>query len=259
MLVKGLRLFREDLKKTVPDDADRVRCRNLLATVDFVLMIAGQDEPNARSKTRMYRLNVFISIAALPVLVLLAVQISFLRYQSEAITWVQRTVLAVDLLMLVAFYYWLWLAQQSKAVRWRDGLRRTALYSLLPLAIIIVNFCYFGVPDAAATTVRFWDLPAEARSAPWWRKLAGQPLDLLLCPGAHRGCRYLSFPNRALLATPAGTVIEKLRTRPDEINEALSTIDGVAARNRTLRFANFNQSRAYAIDLVGSDLSSATI
>ena len=86
-----------------------------------------------------------------------------------------------------------WHVQQSKAVRWRDGLRRVALYSLLPLAIIIVNFCYFGVPDAAATTVRFWDLPAEARSAPWWRKPAGQPLDLLLCPGAHWGCRYLSF------------------------------------------------------------------
>jgi hypothetical protein len=31
MLVKGLQLFREDVEKTVPDDADRVRCRNLLA------------------------------------------------------------------------------------------------------------------------------------------------------------------------------------------------------------------------------------
>jgi hypothetical protein len=45
MLVSGLRRFCEDLKKTVPDDADRIRCRNLLASVDFVRMIAGQGRP----------------------------------------------------------------------------------------------------------------------------------------------------------------------------------------------------------------------
>lgn len=263
MLVTGLRRFCDDLRKMVPDKADQIRCRNLLANVDFVLMIAGQDDPCSRGQTWLYKLSLFIFIAAIPVAVLLAVQISFLRYQSETITWVQRGVLLVDLAMLVVFYDRLWWAQRPQDRKRYDHIFRAASYSVLPLIILIINLLYFGVPDAAARTVRYYDwlkydkLRQEVR---WWQwqRLATQPLDLVVCPNTKWGCRYLDLSNRTLVGKPEGGAIQELRTHPEDINEALPKIDGLSARNRTLRFANFNQSRAYAIDLLGSDLRQAT-
>jgi uncharacterized protein YjbI with pentapeptide repeats len=267
MLVTGLRRFCDDLEKTVPE-VDRNRCRDLLTNVDFVLMIAGQDDPGLRRKTRLYRVNLFVSLAALPVAVMLALQISFLRYQSEAITRTQQVVLAADLLMLVIFYYGLWRRTQRprRSRRLHDRVLRVASYSVLPLLILIINLSYFGVPDASARTVRYYDWLKyydwrnNNTPPPWWhwQRLATQPLDLVVCPNARWGCRYLDLSNRALVGKTASNAIEELRTRPENINKALSEFDALSARNRTLRFANFNQARAYAIDLVGSDLRQAS-
>jgi hypothetical protein len=87
------------------------------------------------------------------------VQISFLRYQSEAIT--HQVCLALDLAALFWFHARLWMAGRKRrlipgAAFWR----RTALNGVLPLLVIAFAVIYAGVPSAERKTVgrvlRIW-------------------------------------------------------------------------------------------------------
>lgn len=254
MLVTAVRLFCRELTRLTAE-SDRARCRELLANVEFVLMLAGRDDQAVN--TPIYRLAVFVGIALIPIAVLLAVQISFLRYQSVGITWAQRIVLIVDLAMVVAFYYWLWSSGREKARSDRPGriekLLVLASCAAVPVALVVANFAYVNVPAAEAQTVRYYDYDATRRDQ-WWR----QPLDLVLCPHLNWGCRYLDLSSRLLADKTSDGSVQVLRSGKGDVDDALAAIDGVSASNRTLRFANFNQSQAYKIDLSSSDLRNAT-
>ncbi len=112
MLAANLRLLTAELARAVPLAADRERCRALLANVEFVQFMAAPRGSSFRSP--LFRLMAWLIVSALPVGVFLAVQISFLRYQSEAITTLHQVCLALDLAALSWFHTRLWLAGRRR-------------------------------------------------------------------------------------------------------------------------------------------------
>jgi hypothetical protein len=103
MLAANLRQFRTDLKVLVPLEADRDRCRQLLANVEFVQM---RTAPRGSSlHSWLYRFVGWLVLAGFPIATLVLVQISSLRYQSAIVTRTQHVCIAIDLLLLAWFFY----------------------------------------------------------------------------------------------------------------------------------------------------------
>ena len=125
MLAANLRLLTAELARAVPLEADRERCRALLANVEFVQFMAAPRGSSFRSP--LFRFMAWLIVSALPVAVFLAVQISFLRYQSEAITTLHQVCLALDLAALSWFHTRLWLAGRKRMIPAAAFWRRMAL------------------------------------------------------------------------------------------------------------------------------------
>ena len=102
MLATNLRHFRDKLRAMVPLEADRESCRQLLANVEFAQWLVAPKASPLRSV--FFGLVARLVIAVFPVTVLLLVQVSSLRLQSDAIIWVQRGCLILDLTALVWFF-----------------------------------------------------------------------------------------------------------------------------------------------------------
>jgi hypothetical protein len=257
----------------VPLEADRERTRALLANVEFVQVLASP--PGSSFRSPLFRLMAWLILSALPIGVLLAVQISFLRYQSEAITALHQVCLALDVAALVWFHTRLWLAGRERrripAWAFRGRMALNAGLGLLVLAFAVV---YAGVRGAGTTTVGMGP-GREARHdiirayedrgllAGAWEALtaaASQPLDLAACPWLGFGCRFLRLDHRTLLAsTPPADVLARLRTgKRDNLEDDLAYIEGLFLGGRTLRFAGFTESRLYAADL-RADLRGASL
>ena len=274
MLAANLRQFRTDLAAMVPLAADRERCRQLLANVEFIQSLTAPEGSALRS--RVFGFVSWLVIAGFPVIVLLAVQINALRYQSEMVTLVQRLCLIADLALL------LWFFRRQQINRGEDGLspggRLLAWLPLYGLALILVlDFAYVNVPDADSTTVRagipfqqrLTRVEGESPGRPPYRLAAvqdmilavpRQPLDLWLCPELHWGCRFLKvdhrilvgkvWDNKAIIELGAGEALTQARR---------ASFEGVFLRGRSLRFADLSESRLYAADMIGVDLRQATL
>jgi hypothetical protein len=195
MLAANLRLLTADLDHAVPLAADRERCRALLANVEFVQFVAAPRGSSLRSP--LFRFMAWLIVSALPAAVFLAVQISFLRYQSEAITTLHQVYLALDLAALSWFHVRLWLAGRKRGVIPASAFwGRMGLNVVLPLLIIAFAIVYAGVPSAERRTVGAEAADDAKRSVPrahpydgltaaMWSALKGaalQPLDLVACP-----------------------------------------------------------------------------
>jgi hypothetical protein len=200
-------------------------------------------------------------LAGLPVAILLAVQISSLRYQSEKVTVTQQICIAFYLLLLV----WFFSRQRQRGNEPGTGSLDWARYPaplLLMLAVLILDWVYLKVPSAEEWTVRAGD------DGPLWTESYRQPLDMFLCPWASWGCRYLSVGHRTLVGHVwRPEAIVDLRAEEEQITEnslkdtqkTLAAIEGIYLRGRTLRFAKFDESHLYAADFGGADLSGATL
>jgi len=172
MLAGNLRRFNAELAATVPVAADRERCRQLLANIEFVSALAMPRGSAAASW--LFRATVVALLAVFPVLVLLLVHIGALRLQSEVVN-------ACTMLRWAADF-------------WRAPLRRKLLRCWLPVVVMAMDAAWLNVPSAdARDTVQLGILYARF-GAPSLRyrlervRLAWQqPIDLLLCSALGSG------------------------------------------------------------------------
>ena len=88
MLASNMRRFVEDLAVMVPIEADRDRCRQLLANVEFVNALVMPK--GSRASSWMFDWTVRALLAVFPVAVLLVVQLQSLRLQSEWVSWTHQ-------------------------------------------------------------------------------------------------------------------------------------------------------------------------
>jgi hypothetical protein len=154
MLATNLQHFLASLDAMVPLAADRENCRQLLANVEFV--VSRIAPPGSPLQSVMFRCVAFGIIAVFPVAALMAMEISALRYQSDAINWAQRCALAIDLLVLI------WLVRRQRHLEIRQPLSSFAWLRLwigllwAPAAVLAMSFAWLGIPDPNETSPR-WD------------------------------------------------------------------------------------------------------
>jgi len=90
--------------------------------------------------------------------------------------------------------------------------------------------------------------------------LFDNPLDIVLCYRFQWGCRYLRVDHRTLVDHVwDDKAIAKLRSGDSETAVALTQLDGLILRGRSLRFADLNESSLPAADLTDTDLSKASL
>ena len=260
MLAANVRHYVQELRDTVTPEADRERCRQLLANVEFIVVLTTPRKSPLYSPFWPWLFRGIVAV--FPVAVLLLVQINALRYQSELIVNVQRATLALDLVALV----WFFRRNALDGVAWPD--RRPARVSrwagLLwaPVFIVAVNSFYLTtVPkDADAALVRY-DL-VHPPPLGWLAYALDNPLDLMLCPGLNWGCRFLRVDHRTLVdkvRDEKALGVLRMNISNTEKAKAIAAIEGVFLRDRSLRFAVMAESRLYVADLIHADLRSATL
>jgi hypothetical protein len=254
MLAANLHQFRSELRDTVPLAEDRERCRQLLGNVEFVQ--AWTAPRGSGLYSRLYSVVAWAVLAGFPVATLIIVQMSSLRYQSDAVTVFQKIWLALDLALLWWFFHrqrrWGRLAEPaSRVARVADLAWRPAA----ALVILALDLLYLNVPPRDATADQV------VRDEPAWSEAYRQLLDFGVCPALHFGCRYLRVEDRLLVnhVWVPQAVAELKAAKPNDIQKSLAGIDGLYLRSRTLRFAVFRGSRLYAAILSFADLSGAIL
>jgi uncharacterized protein YjbI with pentapeptide repeats len=257
MVATNVRQFLTELGRTVPSERDRERCRQLLANIEFIQALVVQ--PGSLQYSPVWRWLVWWMVAGFPVFVLLLVQINALRYQSEFITLLQRLILLIDMFALVCFFHRNPLREFSSQRRLALT-RRWARLCWLPLAVIFLNLLYLNVVPVQADVemVRYARPPEQMHK--FLADALNQPLDVMLCPSLNWGCRYLRVEHRTLInRTYDDKAINELRSGGAHTTDALTAIDGVVLRNRSLRFASLEAISLFAADLTNSDLRKANL
>jgi hypothetical protein len=143
------------------------------------------------------------------------------------------------------------LSGNTSRFRWA----RYSVPALLTAVVLVFDLLYLNVPGADEKTVRAGDDGAK------WSEARRQPLDLVLCPELHWGCRYLTLDHRTLVGHVWNQqAVADLRSEQQgDVKKSLAAIEGVFLGRRNLRFAKFDESRLYAADIIRANLSGATL
>ena len=88
LLSVNARQLRAELDEIVSSEHDRERCRQLLANVEFI--VARTAPVNSPLYSRLFLGIAYLTVVLLPLVTLLLVQLSSLRYQSAVVNWAER-------------------------------------------------------------------------------------------------------------------------------------------------------------------------
>ena len=105
----------------------------------------------------------------------------------------------------------------------------------------MVNFAWLNILPAINEGPTYYDMIACGSSSGW-------------------GCRFLRVDHRTLVGHVwKGEAIADLRAGKSDMPAALAAVEGLFLRARTLRFADFSESRLYNADLLFADLLGADL
>ena len=84
--------------------AHRRQVRRKLDTFTIVQMLAGPKKDREQITGMFQRAIAIITLVIAPIMLLLIIQLQFLPYQYELVTWMHRLILAIDLVLLWMFW-----------------------------------------------------------------------------------------------------------------------------------------------------------
>ena len=248
MLAANLRQFNMDLQAMVPFSWNQERCRQLLANVEFIQSLTAPRGSPLRNW--LFGVVAWVVIAGFPVLVLLTVQISALRYQSEIMSILQRISLGVDLLALL----WFQRRQAHRTVIPKPneffGTLRVKCWWWLPVVVVVVNLLWLNI------------IPSDAvwTNHPTFTDMFFRPLDYNVCPTFGWGCRFLTVDNRPLVGKVWDSKALVALGSDQPMTEKLrASFESIYLRHRRLRHADFSGSRLYGANMIRADLSGAQL
>jgi uncharacterized protein YjbI with pentapeptide repeats len=264
MLAGNIRRFVKDLATMVPIEADRDRCRQLLANVEFV---NAQAMPKgSRASSWMFRGTVWVLLAGFPILVLLIVQLQSLRLQNEWITRPHQACIVLDLVLLVWFFGRL--HGDDRWHFWGAPIRRKVALCWLPVAVLTVALLWLEVPRPTSKTVgqdltgylsQYPKAPASFMDRVGW-VVSFQPIDLLFCHPSAWGCRFLTVTHHVITGKVWDTAtFVALRAGADLDAKHLASFEVAQLAHRTLRFADLTGSELFAAHLTGAHLNGANL
>jgi len=290
--------------------------RDRLHIFPYTYYLVGRPGPIVR---RLLGVVVGITLLVLPLATLLVLQLRFLAYQDQAVTWAQRVAVWFDVALVIA----VWPVIMDRGDSWRDYLRRLgsrlrqrwrmglawaamwvglvlpgfvttqevyfgALWAILWLLIVMV----FAVARALAGLWRWWRgrsrepasaLPAAfslVRGMPglllvvalgvplplglladgeWWEEelLAGN----VVASEVYGRFRRLDLSEQVLLAKSAKPELVAVFREgdPEKVKEALTQVEPVKLRGRSLRGASLAGALLPGADLREAQLQSAIL
>jgi uncharacterized protein YjbI with pentapeptide repeats len=260
MLGANLQHFLAELQSSVHKPSDQERCRQLLANVEYVHALTAP--VGSRLHSPIWRLFLFFMLVFLPIAVLLLIQITALRYQSETITTVQRSVLILDLGALM------WFSVRSPRhtfQSWRQYIVAWIMAAVIPALVLGINFSYFNIVEADDDEDTVHAKPEELKEILvllpiYFPAFPASPLDLFTCPYLGWGCRYLRVDHRTFVNRVWDPkAVAELRSGKSDTLDLASAFEGIDLRNRSLRFAVLDGSFLAAADMTNADLRKATL
>lgn len=161
-LVAKVRIYDDELCKKQEDASKRRLLRQRLDTFIFAQLLVGTREHRTGLIERLNRFVAWITVVGLPLFTMVLIQLIFLPYHGQAVTWWHRLAIVLDLTLIWLF----WPRLPDGTATWRDGLRgvRACRRYARPLAnayvAAIVGDTFREHPDAK-----------RARSKLWWTSL----------------------------------------------------------------------------------------
>ena len=195
----------------------------------------------------------WLTLVILPVVLLLYIQVVFLPYHDPVITWTQRIVLVLDVLMLVLIGVFL---MRAEASFFKAFFRTTASHPISFLvttvvlaAVTMFSFFVATIPGErldALSQKLYWHLkPVDDAAEP--KYYSGFVVPII--PVDAEGALFGVF-RRNLVVTDTDLVSDK------DVTEGEPTIN---LRGRDLRYAKLDRSDMHQADLTGADLSEASL
>lgn len=227
--------YNEVLRSGVPISADRARIRQRLDTFIFLQILADPGEPLGGWTPPLLRLVGWLTVVGAPILLLLQIQITFLPYHYENVTWLHRALVAIDLILAWLFWSIITTANRSS----RRGLRGRVIARALAFA---------GTALVATFSGFFAIFPGETLYP--YRS----PVTRILFEGTPNyvtGTPTTPFANRLLLPNQS--------LAKSSVAMSASNINLASARGRNLRGAIFDRSDLRDLDFTGSDLQNASL
>jgi uncharacterized protein YjbI with pentapeptide repeats len=217
----------------------------------FVQAIAGPFRSRVMS-TFLHGMS-WLTIVVLPVILLIYIQVVFLPYHSEGITWIHRIALLVDIILLISIGVFLMRAETSFM---QACMRTTAAHPIsfsatvfVLISVWIVSFFVATIPgeqlDRFTQRVLGFDNEDETGQGPRYISGFSTPFLTFGSEGS-----LLGLFKRNLVVVDTDLVVNKDQT-PGEPSLSL--------RDRDLRFAKLDRSDLHQADFTGSDLRGASL
>ena len=217
----------------------------------FVQAIAGPHRSRVMSAF-LYGMS-WTTLVALPVLLLLYVQVVFLPYHDAGITWIHRSALIADVVMLISIGVFLLRAEASfPQALMRSTRAHPVSFVVTTLVLLFVglfSFLFATVPGEALDrfTQRTFGLENDDNPSGRARLVRGYAVPILASgpDGA-----LLGIFKRNLEVMDTDLVLDSAQ-RPGEPSLNL--------RGRDLRFAKLDRSDLHQADFTGADLTGASL
>ena len=200
-----------------------------------------------------------ISIAVIPVLLLIVIDLSFVRYQSVFITNSHHWILVLDVISVIMFsMYIIWLYEK----RIRKTLCKNSILgniidrSMLLLCVasmllfLLVCILQFNIQPLQFDRSETANVRADIWKEDENKYLSKNLLGFVLCDWLDVSCRYHIDVNGELLANP-GIVL------PDDTGTKRVHAERLDLAERKLRYACFRSTELHHVDLRSADLSGA--
>ena len=207
----------------------------------FVQYLAG---PGEGWKSLMHWLLVLVAwltVAIGPLIVLLLIQLQFLPYHLEGVTWTQRIIIILDIGLL--WWFWPKILQGGSGGRFAIAMRTSAV--IVSAALIVFSVCISAFPGEAfyGKLVPSWTENVfegrvyQGRPAPWFSNRLILPLQHFVDADA----------------------LEKIIERNQkEANQGLSEY-ALSLRHRNLTHAVLDYTDLRQVDLTGAQLQGASL
>jgi uncharacterized protein YjbI with pentapeptide repeats len=209
----------------------------------FAQAIAGPER--SRSVGMFLHGMSWLTIVAMPAVLLLYIQLVFLPYHDVAITWVHRLTLIADIALLVFIGVFLWRLETS----FLRAFLRTSLHH--PIGLLLTAGLLAG---AALFSIFIATIPGEAvepLAAPSGVRQAGDRRQVLgYAVQSFDEGSLLGFFQRSLNVTDTDLVVDK------DVTPGKPTLN---LRGRDLRFAKFDRTDLHQADMTGANLDGASL
>ncbi|MGO9740699.1 MAG: pentapeptide repeat-containing protein [Roseiarcus sp.] len=265
-----LRGFETRMDQLQLSEIQRVLWRRLIRGMPFAQLNVGADALLSDGMTTFIYRSLLtavstITIFILPVLLLIAFQVSFVRYQSYYITYLHMITLTLDILIL----YWFGLSAPGySATHWKLALKWT---SAITVTIPVIWLSYFIAvpPSELRDTNEVWGLARPCCSGfqpPEWQPsgatIVREPMNEPYASGLDLVCRLTNIRQLCRYLDLRGLVLsnEYAQKRPSisddsstNLKRIVSQLLSISEPFRNFRFARFDGAILLGADLRGID------